>query len=72
MGFAEDVGMAAQEFGVDRSEHVGDGEGPLVRADLGMEPHLEQDVAELLRQVAAVAFVDGVDGLVALLDDVAP
>ena len=45
---------------------------PFVRADLGVEPHLEQDVAQLLGQVPAVALVDGVDGLVALLDDVAP
>jgi hypothetical protein len=38
--------------------------------DPGVEDHLEEDVAELLREVTAVAASDGVEHLVGLLHEV--
>ncbi len=73
----EDVGVAEDELVVDAPGHVGQGETALLGAEGGVEDDLEEQVAELLleRDVALVLVgaeqLDGVEDLVALLDQVA-
>ncbi len=51
-------------------EHIGDGEVALVGGHLGIEEHLQQQIAELLGQVREVAALDGVEDLVGLFQRV--
>ena len=65
------MGMAAHQLLVDLPQHVGDFELTGFGGDVGMEGHLHQQVAKLLRQLGRVALVDGFQGLVGLLQQVA-
>ena len=67
---AEDVGVAADELGVDRVEAVGEGEVAFFGGHLGVEDGLEDEVAELIAEVDPVAAVDGVEDFVGFFDGV--
>ena len=60
--------MAADELTVQMVEHVGDGEMALVRGHLGVEEHLQEQVAELFRQMGEIPALDGVEDLVGLFE----
>ena len=62
--------MAADHLVVDRLGHVGEGEGASLLGHARMKDHLEQQVAQLLLQIAQVAALDGVGDLIGLLDGV--
>ncbi len=68
-GVAEHVRMAALELVRDRARHVAEVEVAALAGELGLEHHLQQEVAELEAQLARIAVVDGLDHLVGLLDD---
>ena len=69
--------MAGHELVVDAAGHVGQGELPLLGTEHRVEDHLEEEIAELLLEVAEacagvdVEVVDGVEHLVRLLEQVA-
>ncbi|MNZ82074.1 hypothetical protein D3C78_1007610 [compost metagenome] len=62
------VGMATDQLGGDAVDHRGEVEAALLAAQLAVVDHLEQQVAELARQVGEVAALDGVGHLVGLLE----
>ena len=68
----EDVGVATDELGDDAARDVVDVERvvDVVLADPGVEGHLQEDVAELLDHVPAVAGLERLGRLVGLLDEV--
>ena len=68
---AEDVRVAADEFGVQIGGDVLDGEVAGLRGHLGVEEHLQEQVAELVLQIGPRAALDGVEDLVGLLQGVA-
>ena len=67
---AENVGVAADELGVDGVERVGEGEVAFFGGHLGEEDGLEDEVAELVAEVDPVAAIDGVEDLVGLFERV--
>ena len=67
---AKDVRVASDELLVEAADDVVDREGAVVRGDLRVQDHLLQDVAELLDQMLVVIRLDGLHGLVGLLDHV--
>ena len=69
-GIAEHVRMAAHHLVADRSDDVGEGERALLLRHARMEHHLQQQVAQLVLQVAQVAAVDRIGDLVGLFDRV--
>ena len=75
VGVAEDVGVAVHQLVVDAARHVGQVEPPLLVGQAGVEDDLEQEVAQLLLQVAQAASTrrpsergQRVEDLVALLE----
>ena len=66
-GLAEDVGVAADELVGEGVHHVVEAEGALLLADVALEEHLQEHVAELLAMVGQVVAGHGVEQLVALL-----
>jgi len=64
------VRVAPHELLVDRAHDVRDRELARILGDARLEDHLEEQVAELLAELAGVALLDGGDDLVGLLDDV--
>ncbi len=72
---AEHVRMAAHELVVDHAGDVGEREPALLRGERGVEEHLEEQVAELLLEMArpssldAVERVDRLERLVGLLEE---
>ncbi len=67
---AEDVRVATHDLGSDGPIHVGQVEGSLLGRELGVEDHLQQNVAELLGEVGGRPVLDGIDRLVGLLQQV--
>ena len=76
-GVAEHMRMAGHELVVDPAGHVGQGELSLLGTEHRVEDNLEEEIAELLLEVAEacagvdVEVVDGVEHLVRLLEQVA-
>jgi hypothetical protein len=68
-GFAEDVGMAADEFFTDRGGDLLDVETPRHRGDLGMEEWLQVEVAEFIDQLVAIPATDRRGHLVGFLEE---
>ncbi|MNE40294.1 hypothetical protein D3C80_1342960 [compost metagenome] len=62
------MGMAADQLAGDAVDHAIELETPLLAGQLAVVDHLEQQVAELARQVGEVAALDGVGHLVGLLE----
>ena len=67
---AEDVGVAADHLVVDSGDHVGNIEGAGFQGQIGVKQDLQQQVAEFFGQFAWIAFFQGVENLVSLLDQV--
>ena len=67
---AEHVGVAADQLLVDRPQDVGHGEQAGLLRHAGVEDHLERDVPQLLAELVGGPFVDGLQHLVGLLDEV--
>ena len=67
---AEHVRVAMDQLGHDPLGHVVDVPPALLRRDLRVERHLQQQVAELVADRVVVAAVDGVEQLVRLLQEV--
>src|SRR5262249_43333216 len=70
IGVAEDVRMTADEFLVDVSGHRLEVAVALLLEQQGEEVHLEQQVAELVKQLGARPVEGGVGHLIGLLDRV--
>ena len=68
--FAEDVGMTADELVVEMVEHVGDGEMAFVGGHFGIEEDLQQQIAQLFREVRKVSALNGVEDLVGFFEGV--
>ena len=66
---AKDVGVADDEFFADVVDHIAEVEGPGLLLHPGVKHHLEQDVPQLLPKKDGVVFVDGLHGLVGLLNN---
>ena len=64
--------MAANELLDGPAGDVVDGEAARVLGDLGVEHHLDEQVAELVAEPAGIAGVDGLEDLVGLLEELAP
>ena len=64
--------VTADELLVELGGDVVHGERALVRADLGVEDDVEEEIAELLDERGALAGGHGVEGLVGLLQQRAP
>ena len=62
--------MPARHLVADRRHHVGERERALLLRHPRMEHHLQQQVAELVLQIAQVAAVDRIGDFVGLLDGV--
>lgn len=62
--------MAADELGGQAGEDVGHGELARLFGQLGMEQHLEEEVAQLFRQTGGVRGVEDGQHLVGFLDEV--
>jgi hypothetical protein len=60
--------VPAVELAVDGIHHVGEGERALLLGHPGVEHHLEQQIAELVLEVAQVATLDRIHDLVGFLD----
>ena len=65
------MGMAADELAVDGGQHICKVKMAGGAGDVGVEHHLHQDVAEFLGQRGPAAPVDGIQGFVAFLQEVA-
>ena len=66
----EDVGVAVHQLLGHAVHHVVHGEAAPLGLNLGVEGHLHQHVAQLLAHAAGVVPVDGVQGLVGLLQEI--
>ena len=66
----ENMGMAADQLFVDLLNHIPDIETPRFRGHLGVKDHLEQEIPEFSGQVVIAPFVDGLDDLIGLLQQV--
>ena len=64
------MGMAANQFFGDAPRHILKGKRALFFADLRLEHHLEQEIAQLLLVLGGLAGIHGVNHLVALFDEV--
>ena len=64
------MGMAIDQLVGQPIEHVVDGEALLLGRHLGIEEHLQQQVAELAGQLVPIARVDGFDHLVGFFQGV--
>jgi len=62
--------MPPDQLAVQLVEHVGDGEMPFVRRQLGIEQNLQQQVAKLFGQMREVTLLDRVEDLVGLFERV--
>ena len=67
---AEDVRMPVDQLAHDAVDHVVDAEGAFGVAQLGLEDHLQEQVAQLLAVVGDRAALQGVHDLVGFLDEV--
>ncbi len=56
--------MTVDELGGKAVEHIVDGKRGLLFRHLGVEKHLQQQVAEFARQLGPVAIVDGLEDFV--------
>ena len=68
-GVAEHVGVAANDLPGNGRLHVGEVEDPGFSGKLGVEDHLEQEVAEFLRQRRRCSRLEGVVDLIRLLEE---
>jgi hypothetical protein len=66
--FAEDMGVASDQFLTDGAGDVLDVEPPRLGGDLGVEEDGEEKVAEFLAEVFVVLAVDGLEDLGSFLD----
>jgi hypothetical protein len=66
----EDMGVAANQFGVDARCDIPEVKLSGFLGDLGLEDHLEQQVAELLDDRLGLALAQGIDGFVGFFKDV--
>src|SRR4029434_4115990 len=66
----EHVRVPADHLLVEPGEEIGHGELPRLARELGVEHHLEQEIAQLLLDVVARPPVEGLQGLVRLLDEI--
>ena len=64
------MGMAAHQLGADACSDLGQIKAACLAGDLGVEHHLQQQVAQFLRQVVIVARADRIGHLVGLLQHV--
>ncbi len=64
---AEDMGMTADEFGVQVGGDVLKGEITCLRGHLRVEEHLQEQIAQLVLQIGPRAAFNGVEDLVGLL-----
>lgn len=64
------VRVATNQLAGDAIDHPGEVETPLLLRQLAVIDHLEQQIAELTRQMLEVAALDGVGDLVSLLQGV--
>ncbi len=71
MDVAVDVRMAVYQFVAERIGHIGIVEKALFLTQLGVENHMQQQVAQLLLDSLHVAVGNGVGQFVGLLDGVA-
>jgi len=62
--------MPPHQLAVQVAQHVGNGEMPLVGRHLGIEQHLQKQVAQLLGQVRKIPPLDGVEDLIGLFQRV--
>src|SRR5262249_10560697 len=60
--------MAPDEFRGDRAQRVGDGEPPLVGADLREKDSFEDEIADLAAERVGIAAIDRVEHFVRLLE----
>ena len=70
MYLAEDVRVPAHQLAHDAFDDVVDAEAALVVAQLGLEDHLQEQIAKFLAVVGHVAGLQGVHDLVGFLDEV--
>ena len=68
VGFAEDVGVAADEFFAGFAGGILEGEGAAFGGEVGVENDLEQEVAEFFAEVGIVGLGDGVDRFAGFLE----
>lgn len=68
--FAEDMRMAADHFFVDFADDGGDIEATFLMCDLGMKKNLEEEITELLGELAVIGAVESVEDFVGLFDQV--
>ena len=66
----EHVGMAVDQLPGHAVHHVVHGEPAPLRLHLGVEGHLHQHVPQLLAHTVGIIVVDGVQGLVRLLQEI--
>ena len=64
------MGMTEHHLLADAVHHVVHGEVALFGLDLGVEHHLQQHVAQLLAHIHRIFPVDGVQGLIRLLQEI--
>ena len=50
-GIAKNVGMPAHQLAVDGGQHIGQGKVPRLPGDVGMEGDLDENIAQLFRQL---------------------
>ena len=69
-GLSENVRMPVGHFAVDGRNHVVEREQTLLLRQLGMEHHLEQEIAEFVAQVIRLTALDGIGDLIGFFDGV--
>ena len=67
---AKDVLVAEDHFVGDGARHICDGEFPVLAGDLGVQHDLQEHVAQFVVEGVHILAVDGVHGLISLLDEV--
>ncbi len=67
---AKDVRMAANQLGVQVRGNILDGEITRLRGHLGIEEHLQKQIAQLVLQIGPCAALDSIEDLVGLLQRV--
>ena len=68
--FAEDVRVAANHLLVDFPDHVSYGEAAFFLSDLGVEQHLEKEVAEFFGEFGVIAGLEGIEDFVGFFDEI--
>ena len=69
---SENVRMAADQLAIEACDHIRDGEVARLARHLGIEEHLQQEIAQFLAKVGPIPPLDGVEDLIALLEGIFP